>query len=88
MKIVKIEHSPFPDIRSIIDTQLLFSRSERMALQKAAEILYNAEKRIVEYYAGDYNDALSIADFNEELEFEFPSPGRIQSFIDNEIIIN
>jgi len=88
MKIVKVEHSPLPAIKSITDTQLLFNRSEHKALQKAAEILYNAEKKIIEYYAGEYDNTLSIADFNEGLEFEFPSPGRIQNFIDNEIIIN
>jgi len=75
MRIQNVEHSPFPQIKSHITTNLIFNKSEMAALKRASDILNKAEKAMVDFtgcddlydYAYDLSEHCNIAYRIEEL---------------------
>jgi len=69
MEIKTVEHSPFPQIKSIKSTRLIFNKSERKCLARAHQILEKAENMVLDYVKNewDWPDNFTLSDIDFDL---------------------
>lgn len=57
MRIANVEHSPIPGICSVKTERLVFTARELSALERAKQILSDAEGRLIDYFPDGRTDA-------------------------------
>lgn len=86
MHIRKIQHSPFPVLRSVITTRLIFNKTELKALSKAKKILADAEEFVFEHLASKEekaNSTVTLSDIDYDLSSRFHGQYHIADLLED-----